>query len=80
DDVHKWYWLCAAPWLPIIFYAVIIFIGSLVCNKSIKVAVLSVPAAFIQLFGYGCGFLAAWWKRCVGRQKEFEAFKETFYE
>ncbi|MCD8290455.1 MAG: glycosyltransferase [Prevotella sp.] len=80
DDVHKWYWLCAAPWLPIIFYALLIFIGSLVCNKSIKVAFLSIPAAFIQLFGYGCGFLSAWWKRCVRSKKEFSAFNETFYK
>ncbi len=80
DDVHKWYWLCAAPWLPIILYAAMVFTGSLLGNRSVKVAVLSVPAAFIQLFGYGCGFLAAWWKRCVGKKGEFEAFRETFYK
>ncbi len=80
DDVHKWYWLCAAPWLPIIFYALLIFISSLTANKSIKVAFLSIPAAFIQLFGYGCGFLSAWWKRCVRNQNEFSAFNDTFYK
>ncbi|MCD8297567.1 MAG: glycosyltransferase [Prevotella sp.] len=80
DDVHKWYWLCAAPWLPILFYALLILIGSLTANKSIKVAFLSVPSAFIQLFGYGCGFLFAWWKRCVRSQEEFSAFNDTFYK
>ncbi len=80
DDVHKWYWLCADPWLPILFYALIVFIGSSVSNRNVKVGLLSVPAAFIQLYGYGCGFLSAWWKRCVRKGTEFSAFNETFYK
>ncbi len=80
DDVHKWYWLCAAPWLPIIIYCLTIFIDSTLLNRSVKVGLLSVPAAFIQLFGYGCGFLSAWWKRCVLGKDEFHAFDKTFYK
>ena len=80
DDVHRWYWLCAGPWLPILLYCLLILAGSSVANKSIKVGLLSVPAAFIQLFGYGCGFLTAWWKRCVKGQDEFHAFDKTFYK
>ena len=80
DGIHKWYWLCAGPWLPILFYCVLIFADSSVSNKSLKVGLLSVPAAFIQLFGYGCGFLTAWWKRCLKGQDEFHAFDKTFYK
>ena len=80
DGIHKWYWLCAGPWLPILFYCFLIFADSSVSNKSLKVGLLSVPAAFIQLFGYGCGFLTAWWKRCLKGQDEFHAFDKTFYK
>ena len=80
DDVHKWYWMCAAPWIPILLYSLLIFIDSSVKNKSMKVGMLSVPAAFIQLYGYGCGFISAWWKRCVLRQGEFHAFDKNFYK
>ena len=80
DDIHRWYWLCAGPWLPILLYCLLIFAGSTAANRSLKVGLLSVPAAFIQLYGYGCGFLTAWWRRCVMGRDEFHAFDKTFYK
>ncbi len=80
DDINKWYWMCLGPLIPILFYAVAIFLSSLFYNKSLKVAFLSIPAAFIQLLGYGSGFIYAWWKRCVKKEREFSAYKETFYD
>jgi len=80
DDVHRWYWLCAVPWLPIILYSLIITIDSTIQNKSLKVGLLSVPAAFVQLMGYGLGFIESWWKRCVLKQDEFTAFEKNFYK
>ena len=79
DDLRRWYWLCAGPWLPILLYCLLIFASSAAANKSLKVGLLSVPAAFIQLYGYGCGFLTAWWRRCVMGRDEFHAFDKTFY-
>ena len=79
DDVHRWFWLCAAPWLPIILYSLIILIDSTFQNKSLKVGLLSIPAAFVQLMGYGLGFIESWWKRCVLKQDEFTAFEKNFY-
>ncbi|HTJ49173.1 MAG TPA: glycosyltransferase [Cyclobacteriaceae bacterium] len=38
-------------------YFAAIFIHSLSVNKSLLVAILSVPSAFLQLWGYGTGFL-----------------------
>jgi glycosyltransferase involved in cell wall biosynthesis len=38
-------------------YLILIFSDSLLKNKNLWVAVLSVPSAIIQLFGYGIGFL-----------------------
>ena len=80
DDVHRWYYLCALPWLPIIFYAAVIAIDSSLKNHSIKIGVLSIAAAFIQLSGYGFGFIEAWWKRCVCGKDEFRAFEKNFYK
>ena len=80
DDLHKWYWLCAAPWLPILLYSGVIFIDSTIKNHSVKVGLLSVPAAFTQLMGYGFGFIESWWKRCVLGKDEFTAFEKNFYK
>lgn len=43
-----------------IIYLMAIFIHSLAENKSLLVAVLSVPAALLQLTGYGVGFFREW--------------------
>jgi hypothetical protein len=44
------------------------------------VGLLSIPAAFVQLMGYGFGFIESWWKRCVLKQDEFTAFEKNFYK
>jgi glycosyltransferase involved in cell wall biosynthesis len=79
-DHDQFYWMCFAPWIPIILYSLLICIDSSVKNKSLKVGLLSVPAAFVQLMGYGLGFIESWWKRCVLKQDEFQAFEKTFYK
>ena len=76
---RSWYWVALLPWIPILFYSLVIFIDSSAKNKSLKVGLLSVPAAFVQLMGYGFGFIESWWKRCVLKQDEFTAFEKTFY-
>ena len=72
--------LCLLAIIPLVLYSLIIGIDSALQNKSLKVGLLSVPAAFVQLGGYGCGFLSAWWKRCVQVKDEFQAFEKTFYK
>lgn len=66
--------------LPLLLFAILIFLDSSVKNRSLKVGALSVPAAFVQLTGYGSGFLRAWWERCVLGHGEIEAFKKNFYK
>ena len=41
--------------------------------KSIKVGLLSVIAIFVQLFGYGIGFITEGWKKIF----EEKGFKQT---
>lgn len=49
---HRWWWI-----LPIPAYCLMVFVDSLIKNKSLKVALLSIPASYCQLFGYGWGFI-----------------------
>ena len=73
--------LMALALLPLLLYSLIILMDSAWRNRSLWVGLLSVPAAFIQLTGYGMGFLKAWWLRCVlGRDEELQAFRKTFYK
>ncbi len=67
--------------LPLLLFSLLVFIDSSIRNGSIKIGILSIWASFIQLIGYGTGFIRAWWLRCVcGRNEELQAFKENFYE
>lgn len=69
-----------APLLLLLVFIVPIFIDASWQNRSIWIGGLSVIASFIQLTGYGSGFLLAWWKRCVRRRQSFTAFEKNFYD
>ncbi len=77
---EPFFWMFLLPWIPIVLYSVLIFADSSLRNRSLRVGLLSVPAAFTQLMGYGLGFLEAWWKRCVLGKDEFTAFEKNFYK
>lgn len=66
--------------LPLVLYSLIICVDSTLQNKSLGVGLRSIAAAFVQLTGYGSGFIRAWWQRCVLGRGEFEAFKKNFYK
>ena len=61
-------------------FALIVFVDASMQNKSLKIGLLAIAASFIQLTGYGTGFLRAWWKRCVCGKSEFAAFEKNFYQ
>lgn len=71
---------CPIALVPIIIYSILIIVDSSLQNKSLYVGLLSIPAAFVQLMGYGLGFIESWWKRCILKQDEFQAFEKTFYK
>jgi hypothetical protein len=48
-------------------YLLLIFADSLFKNKNMKVALLSVVAAVVQITGYGTGFLKAFWFKMILR-------------
>jgi glycosyltransferase involved in cell wall biosynthesis len=75
------WWVMVVALAPLLLYSVLIFVDSLVPNRSLKVAALSIYASFVQLLGYGTGFIRAWWLRCVcGRNEELQAFRDNFYQ
>lgn len=71
---------CIWSLLPLALFSMVILIDAGVRNKSIKIGFLSVIASFIQLIGYGCGFLDAVWNRLILKKGEFAAFQKNFYK
>ena len=71
----------AVALLPLLLYSLLIFVDSAWRNRSLRVGLLSVPASFIQLTGYGSGFISATWQRLILRHKD-EGFdgNETLYK
>lgn len=82
DNMHQGvgFCFCIIALFPLLLYSFIIFIDSSIKNRSFWVGILSIPAAFVQLMGYGLGFLKAWWRRIVLKQDEFTAFEKNFYK
>ena len=59
DNMHQGvgFVFCVLSLIPLILYSVLIFLDSTIRNKSVTVGLISIPAAFIQLIGYGVGFI-----------------------
>jgi len=71
---------CGYALLPVLLYALIICTDASISNKSIKVGILAIPAAFVQLLGYGFGFLGAAWQRIVLGKESYTSFSGNFYK
>lgn len=68
--------ICIAP---LLLYILLLFIDSLRQN-SVKVAFLSIIAAYVQLSAYGMGFTLGIWKVWIKGDKEAKAFVKNFYK
>ncbi len=66
--------------IPLAIHSFIIFIDSTLKNKNINIGVISIVTSYSQFFGYGLGFLIAFWKRILFSRKEFSVFLNNFYE
>ena len=60
--------------------ALLFFIAAHQKTKDTEVALWAVPACFIQLWGYGSGFVRAWWGKHILHRREFTAFRNNFYD
>ena len=54
--------------IPLLLFGLAIFIDASIRNKSLKIGVLSVISSFVQLTGYGSGFLSGFWNRIICRK------------
>lgn len=72
---------CPYSLLPLLLYAMLVGCDAALGNRSPRIGLLAVAAAYTQLIGYGTGFLRAWWSRCIlHREDDVEAFKKNFYK
>jgi GT2 family glycosyltransferase len=74
--LYGWFW----PIAILIIYLLLIFIDAWRTERNITVAFLSVEAAIIQHFGYGTGFIKAFWRRIILGKPEFHAYGKNFYK
>ncbi len=65
--------------LPLFLWIAMVFIDATLKNKSVITGVVSVVASFIQLCGYGCGFLGAAWTLLILRKDKYGVMKKGFY-
>ena len=62
-----------------ILYFLVCLLLSTLKNRSLKIGLLSVYAVGIQFYGYGTGFLKAFYKINILRQRPEEALPEMFF-
>lgn len=72
--VHWAFALCLPLWFVLLFFDATQKTGSL------RVGALGAISGFIQITGYGLGFLAALWHKVFSRNKKYVAFRNTFYK
>ncbi|NVO01809.1 MAG: glycosyltransferase [Bacteroidetes bacterium] len=65
---------------PLLLYIFIIFTDSLMKNKSLTIAFISIYTSFIQISGYGSGFLTAFFKNVISGKSETDEFISKFYK
>lgn len=62
--------ILVSPWflLPLGIYFTAIFTGAVIKTRSLSIAARAVPAAIIQLGGYGIGFIKAYYTKIILRR------------
>lgn len=65
--------------LLLLFHVVFILLDATLRNRSVLVGLLAVVASYVQLLGYGIGFMHAFVSRIIFRRGEFFMFRGSFY-
>ena len=66
--------------VPVLLHMLLLFLSATLKNGSLSIGLLSVVTSYIQLFGYGTGFLNAFWRRFILGRDEYSAFNKNFYK
>lgn len=72
-------------WLPLLWqlmgvFAGIVFLDATFRTKNPFIACMAVFATFVQMYGYGFGFLKGFWKILILKQEEKKAFPGFFFQ
>lgn len=65
---------------PLATYFILIFLAGTFQSANLWVGFLSIPAVFIQITGYGLGFLSGWWQVNVLKKQLSFGFGKSFYK
>jgi glycosyltransferase involved in cell wall biosynthesis len=65
---------------PLVVHMLTIAIDSTAKNRNLRTGLLSVVTSYVQLCGYGLGFVNAVWKRIILNRDEYVAYKNNFYK
>lgn len=62
--------ILVSPWFitPLALYTLLLLVSATVTTRSLKIGLMAVPAAFIQLYGYGWGFIKAYTQKIIFRR------------
>ena len=67
---------CTLSWwffVPLALYLIALFVGALISTRSVVIALKAIPAAIIQLGGYGSGFIKAYFLKIIlGRGRDID--------
>ncbi len=66
--------------IPVLLHMLLLFFSAAVKNSCITIGLLAVVTSYTQLFGYGTGFLHAFWRRMILGRDEYSAFNRNFYK
>ncbi|MDP4276585.1 MAG: glycosyltransferase [Bacteroidota bacterium] len=74
--------ICWNVWFlfPLLVYTGLVLLDATIRNRSLNVGLLAVVASFVQLGGYGSGFLMACWKIILLKNESYSAFVNNFYK
>jgi glycosyltransferase involved in cell wall biosynthesis len=66
-------------WVPMVFLTAVLWGEALIETDSFTIALLSIFAGYIQLFGYGWGFIKAQWQINFHERDERVVFPKLFF-
>lgn len=66
--------------LPLLFHAAFILLDAAIRNRSGLIGLQAIATSYVQLLGYGTGFMHAFVVRIILRRGEFSMFQKSFYK
>ncbi len=67
-------------YFPLALYLALLFVGAIISTRSVVTSILAVPAALVQLMGYGLGYLYSWFRVKLFGQDERKVFSGFFFK